>query len=98
MPFSPTERDGRVVFDIVVATRASRPGIGPIVGDRLKVAVGAAPVEGEANVEIAATLARALGVPKSAVAIVRGTTGRRKTLAVAGVTTAQVLDLAGSER
>lgn len=42
-------------------------------------------MEGEANAELVAFLAKRLGVPKSAVTIVRGESARRKVVEVAGV-------------
>ncbi len=66
--------------------RAARPGVGPLVGDRLRVAVSAAPVDGEANDAVVAALADAFGVRKSAVTILRGQTGRRKTVRIEDAT------------
>jgi uncharacterized protein len=90
------ERDGGVTFDVLVQPRASRPGVGPPVGDRLRVAVAAAPVDGKANDAVARALAEAFGVARSAVAIVRGQTSRRKTVRIAGLTAAQVLARVGA--
>ena len=42
------------------------------------------PDKGKANAAVVALLARALGVPKSAVSVVSGETSRLKTLAIAG--------------
>jgi uncharacterized protein len=84
---------GGITFDVLVTPRASREKIGPVVGDRLKIAVTAPPVDGEANAAIVASLARALGVARSAVSIVRGDGSRRKTVRVAGVTAAAVESL-----
>lgn len=50
----------------------------PQVGRVLKVKIAAPPVEGKANKEIVQFLAKALGVPKSAVEVVHGTSGRIK--------------------
>ena len=51
----------------------------------LKVRVRARPVEGEANEALVKLMARALGVPKSAVAIQRGGQSRTKILVVEGL-------------
>lgn len=88
-----TERDGAVVIDIAVKPRSSREKVGPVQGERLVVAVNAPPVEGKANEAVVRVLARTFGVPRSAVSIIRGDTGRKKTVRIAGVgatTVAQV--------
>jgi uncharacterized protein (TIGR00251 family) len=74
----------RLMVDILVVPRASRDAVGPMVGDRLRVAVTAPPVDGEANAAVIDALAKAFGVRRGAVAIVRGQTGRRKTVQIAG--------------
>ncbi len=50
----------------------------------LRVRVKAVPDKGKANAAVVALLAKALGVPKSAVTVVSGETARLKTLAVVG--------------
>jgi len=80
-----SEHEGALVIDVVVQPRASREAIGPVQGDRLRVAVSAPPVEGAANAAVVRALAEALGVPRGAVEIVRGRTGRRKTVRIRGV-------------
>ena len=82
------ERDGGVTVDIVVQPRCPREGVGPVMGDRLKVSVNAPPVEGKANEAVQKVLAQAFGVSRSAVTILRGETGKRKTVHIAGVTAA----------
>jgi hypothetical protein len=72
------------LLDVVVQPRASKEGLGPVHGDRLKVRVHAPPADNEANAAVVQLVARSLGVPKSAVTIAAGRTGRRKTLAVEG--------------
>ena len=53
-------------------------------GERLAVKVTAAPDRGRANAAISALLAKALGVPPSAVSIAAGEAGRDKVVAVTG--------------
>ena len=79
------EETGAVSFDVLVTPRASRERVGPVMEGRLKLAVTAPPVEGEANAAVCALIAKALGVAKSAVTVVRGESGRRKTVRVVGV-------------
>jgi uncharacterized protein len=88
------EEAGAVLLDVLVTPRASRERIGPIVDGRLKVAVTAPPVEGEANAAVCAAIAKALGIPKSAVEVARGDTGRRKTVRIRGASSAAVQTLA----
>ena len=49
------------------------------------VRVTAPPDEGKANAAVCKVVADALGLPKSAVTVVRGHTARTKTLEIAGV-------------
>ena len=71
-------------IDILVVPRASRSAVGPLIGDRLRVAVTAPPVDGEANAAVIDALAKAFGVRRSAIEIVRGERGRRKTVRILG--------------
>jgi uncharacterized protein YggU (UPF0235/DUF167 family) len=50
----------------------------------LRVRVNAVPDKGKANAAVVALLARALGVPKSAISVASGETARLKTLDVVG--------------
>lgn len=56
----------------------------------LKARVAAPPVEGEANAALVRLLAKALGVPRSAVRIASGGTGRLKILEIDGLDEAEV--------
>jgi uncharacterized protein (TIGR00251 family) len=83
--FQVREDDRGIVFDVLVQPRASRARLGPVHGDRLKVAVTAPPVDGEANAAVIELVARALGVGRGDVEVVAGASSRRKTLRVRGV-------------
>jgi uncharacterized protein YggU (UPF0235/DUF167 family) len=50
----------------------------------IRVRVTAVPDKGKANAAAIVLLAKALGVPKSAISVVSGETARLKTIAVAG--------------
>lgn len=54
----------------------------PQIGRVCKVKIAAPPVEGKANKEIIAFLASVLGLPKSAVTLLHGSTGRIKLVEV----------------
>ncbi len=73
---------------LLVQPRASRTRAAGEHDGRLKLQLAAPPVDGEANAALVEFLAGELGVRKAAVALVRGDTGRRKTVRVAGVTAA----------
>ena len=88
---------GGLTLDIQVVPRASRAGVGPWVGDRLRVAVTAPPVDGAANAAVIELLAEAFGVRRAAVSIVRGETGRRKTVRIDGGSRARLEELLRSD-
>jgi hypothetical protein len=88
------EHDDGVTFDVLVQPRASRAKLGPVHDGRLKVAVTAPPVDGEANAAVIEVLAKALGVARGAVEVIAGASSRRKTVRIAGVTRAAVEALA----
>jgi uncharacterized protein (TIGR00251 family) len=60
---------------------------------RIKVMLDAPPVDGQANEALIAFFARALGRPKRDVEIVRGGKGRQKTLALRGISVAEVMSV-----
>jgi len=82
--FKSTARRRRLAeLKIRVTPKSSRNRVEP--GDPVKVFVTAAPADNEANKAVVETLAKALGVPKSRIEIVRGATGRSKTIEIQGV-------------
>jgi uncharacterized protein (TIGR00251 family) len=81
---------GSVRVDLRVIPRAPRTKIDGVRDARLLVRVSAPPVDGAANDAVVAALAEQLGVPRRTIAIVAGDTGRNKTIAVDGLTVAEV--------
>ena len=73
-----------LTIDIQVVPRASRVAVGGRVGERLRVAVTAPPVDGAANAAVTEALAEAFGLRPRDVTILRGQSGKRKTVRVAG--------------
>ena len=59
-------------------------------GDRLKVRLAAPPVKGKANRELCTYISSRLNIPRSAVTLARGATGRQKELLVDALTPAAV--------
>lgn len=79
---------GGVVVAVRVHPKSRRPGLHGVKpaadGPRLHVAVSEAAENGAANRAVCAVLARALGVPPSAVSVRTGTASRLKQLHVSG--------------
>jgi uncharacterized protein (TIGR00251 family) len=70
-------------LDVQVVPRASRSRIvGPHAG-RLKIQLAAPPVDGAANSALIELLADTLAVPRGQIELLRGHTGKRKTLRIA---------------
>jgi uncharacterized protein (TIGR00251 family) len=82
-----------ITVEILVQPRASRAKIGPMHDGRLKVAVTAPPVDGEANAAVIELFAKQLGIARGRVEIVAGASSRRKTLRLAEVSDAQLAEL-----
>jgi len=59
-------------------------------GDEWKLAVTAPPVEGRANQACIELVAERLGIPRSAVRIARGQSGRKKVLEIEGLPIGEV--------
>jgi uncharacterized protein (TIGR00251 family) len=87
-------RGDDVRFEVRAQPRASRTEVAGTHGEAIKIRLAAPPVEGAANAELIAFLARRLGVSKSAVRIVKGERGKNKLVEVAGVSEEQVRALA----
>jgi uncharacterized protein (TIGR00251 family) len=83
-----------ITLDILVQPRASREKIGPMHDGRLKIAVTAPPVDGEANAAVVELIARRLGIARGDIEVVAGASSRRKTLRIANATAAQIAELA----
>lgn len=79
---TPTPRG--VVIAVRAVPRAGRSGIAGIRAGALLVRLAAAPVEGAANDELIAVLARALDVPRRQLSVISGERGRDKRVLVEG--------------
>ncbi|MBN1674825.1 MAG: YggU family protein [Kiritimatiellae bacterium] len=79
-----------VVVSCRVVPRAARNEIQGLLGEALKVRLQAPPVEGKANEALVKFLAKTLGVPPRAVAILSGHTGRNKRVLLTGLTESAV--------
>jgi hypothetical protein len=68
-----------------IQPRASREEIAGVAGDAIRIRLTAPPVDGTANEALVRFLAVLLQVPRSAVELVSGRTGRTKLVTVAGL-------------
>ena len=78
------------VINCLATPRASRNALCAWHDGRLKVALAAPPVDGEANKALVKFIAEILNVAKSAVSVASGATGRRKVVAVNTLSAAEV--------
>jgi len=83
-----------VSFAVRVQPRASRDELAGERAGALVVRLKAPPVEGAANAALVRFLAKSLGIPVSAVEILRGASQRNKLVRVLGIRGPQVLALA----
>lgn len=80
-----------VVIAVRVTPRSGRDEIAGVGEDgMLRVRVAAPPAEGAANEAVTRLVARTLGVPRGAVALVSGPRARQKRLRIEGVGAEQV--------
>ena len=77
-------------FTVRVQPRAKKNAITGEVGEALKLALTAPPIEGRANEACIAFFAALLNVPRSSVTIAAGYSSRNKVIRVAGMTSTQV--------
>lgn len=86
-----TDTPAGAVVDVRVVPRAGRSGIAGARDSAILVRLAAAPVDGAANDDLIATLAKALGRSRRDVRILSGERSRSKRVLVSGMTAAAVL-------
>jgi len=77
-------------FTVRVQPRARRNAVVGEVGDALKIALTAPPIEGRANEACIELLAEFLKVPRSSVTIAAGETSRNKVIRIAGISAVEL--------
>ena len=85
-----------VTFAVKVHPRARKNAITGEVGDAVKVALTAPPVDGKANEACIEFFAKLLKVPRSSITIAAGQNSRNKVIRVAGVTAQYVRERLGT--
>ena len=83
-------------FAVKVHPRAKKNAITGEVGDALKLALTAPPVDGKANDACIDFFAKLLKVPRSSVTIAAGLNSRNKVIRVTGLTAQQVRERLGN--
>ncbi len=91
MAFTVRDTGRGAQFALRVQPRSSRNGFAGLLGDAVKLAITAPPVDGKANQSVIQYLSDFFRVPKSSIEIVSGETGRNKVIAIRGVSAEQVL-------
>lgn len=79
-----------ITFAVKVHPRAHKNAITGIVGDALKLALTAPPVEGRANQAVIEFFAELFAIPRSSVTIASGETSRNKVVRIFGLTRGSV--------
>jgi len=90
IPVRLVEKDGAVRFEVHAKPRAKKSAVLGPRGDAVEVSLAAPPVEGAANDELLRVLAKALGVARRQLALVRGETSRTKLVEVTGLPAEEV--------
>jgi uncharacterized protein (TIGR00251 family) len=80
------------IIDITVIPKSSQKKIIVENDDTIRVYLNSPPADGKANKECIASIAKALGIPKSAVSIERGSKSRKKQLAINNLTKDEIID------
>jgi uncharacterized protein (TIGR00251 family) len=78
-----TAHAGGTRLAVHVQPRAARTEVAGVHGDALKIRLAAPPVDGAANETLLRFLAAALDVPRTALSLAAGASGRRKRVLVA---------------
>ena len=86
-----------LILELHVQPGAKQDEIVGLHGDRLKIKISAPPVDGKANRHLLKFLATTFGVSKTQVSLLRGETGRMKTVRIEAPTKLPAqLEIAGS--
>lgn len=75
-------KNGKLFLRLVVAPKSSRDAFLGLLGEELKLAVTAPPVDGKANEHISKVLSKWFKTAKSNVEIIKGETGRHKIISI----------------
>ena len=79
---------GGATFAVKIHPRARKNAITGVVGDALKLALTAPPVDGKANQAVIEFFADLFQIPRSSVTIASGETNRNKVIRISGLSRA----------
>jgi uncharacterized protein len=82
--------EGAVLINVWLQPRAAKSEVVGVHDDALKIKLTAPPVDGKANAELRAFLSRRLDIPAAAIALLQGSTGRRKLIEINGLSVDEV--------
>ena len=77
---------GGVRLALQITPNAKKTEVIGVLDDALKLKLQAQPIEGKANEALVKFLAKALGVPRSALTITHGLTGKKKLVEIVSAT------------
>lgn len=83
--------ENRAVFDITVTPKSSRSEVKVDDEGTIKVYLNSPPVDGKANSECINVISKKLKIAKSNIAIEKGDHGRKKRIAVSGLSSDEVM-------
>ncbi|HWK74177.1 MAG TPA: DUF167 family protein [Povalibacter sp.] len=75
-------QDTSLTLDLQIQPGAARDELVGLHGERLKIRISAPPVDGRANRHLIDYLAEIFGVPRARITLLRGETGRAKTVRI----------------
>lgn len=77
-------KDG-VIIKVHVQPKSAKSGVWGIYGGSVKIKLNSPPVENRANEELVRFISSLMGIRKSDIKILRGTTGRKKKVFIPGI-------------
>lgn len=90
MPYLTSKENQPLILDLYVQPKASRTRVVGLHDGSLKLAITAPPVEGKANAQVTAFIAKLFKIPKSAITLLSGHQGRHKRFAVTGISKEEI--------
>jgi hypothetical protein len=85
MPYLTSSDNGRLCLDLYVQPKASRTQVAGLHDNAIKIRITSPPVEGKANAQVTAFIAKLLKIPKSAVTLQSGRQSRCKRIEITGI-------------